>query len=71
MYGRFQSMKSTWRFVLKIVGASLALAGIICLVIGFWESLESGGERVVEKVRGKCRRYCPEFDDYDDDLLYE
>ena len=33
-------MKSTWRFVLKIVGASLALAGIICLFIGFWESLE-------------------------------
>ncbi|MCI8419526.1 MAG: hypothetical protein HFF79_03335 [Oscillospiraceae bacterium] len=64
-------MKSTWRFVVKIVGVSLALAGVICLFIGFWESLEDGGERIVEKVRGKCRRYCPEFDDYDDDLLYE
>ena len=64
-------MKSTWRFVLKIVGVSLALAGIICLLVGCWESLEDGGERMMEKVRGMCRRYCPYFDDYDDDLLYE
>lgn len=34
-------MKSTWRFVLKIVGVSLALAGIICLLVGCWESLEA------------------------------
>ncbi len=27
------------RFVLKIVGASLTLAGGICLVIGFWDKL--------------------------------
>lgn len=64
-------MKSTWRFVMKIVGLSLMMAGVVCLVIGFWESLEDGGSQIVEKVRGKCRRYCPEFDDYDDDLLYE
>ena len=59
------------RFVLKIVGVSLALAGIICLLVSCWESLEAGGERMMEKMRGKCRRYCPEVDDYDDDLLYE
>ena len=35
-------MKSTWRFVLKIVGVSLALAGIICLLVGCWESLMAG-----------------------------
>lgn len=29
------------RFVLKIVGASLTLAGAICLLIGFWDSLFS------------------------------
>ena len=28
------TMKSTWRFVMKIIGLSLALAGVICLVIG-------------------------------------
>ena len=27
------------RFVLKIVGASLTLAGGICLIIGFWDKL--------------------------------
>ena len=29
----------TARFVLKIVGASLVLAGPICLIIGFWDKL--------------------------------
>ena len=32
-------MKSTWRFVLKIIGLSLALAGVVCMVIGFWDKL--------------------------------
>lgn len=27
----------TARFVLKIVGASLTLAGSVCLIIGFWD----------------------------------
>ena len=29
----------TARFVLKIVGASLAFAGSVCLIIGFWDNL--------------------------------
>ncbi len=29
----------TARFVLKIVGASLMLAGCVCLIIGFWDKL--------------------------------
>lgn len=29
----------TARFVLKIVGASLAFAGAVCLVIGYWDKL--------------------------------
>lgn len=32
----------TARFVLKIVGASLALAGVVCLIIGFWDKLYAG-----------------------------
>ena len=32
----------TARFVLKIVGASLALAGAVCLIIGFWDKLYAG-----------------------------
>lgn len=29
----------TARFVMKIVGASLALAGAVCLIIGFWDRI--------------------------------
>lgn len=61
-------MKSTWRFVMKIVGLSLALAGLICLVIGFWDKLAEDAAAVADKFSGK---HCPEFDDYDDDLLCE
>ena len=58
---------STWRFVLKIVGLSLAAAGLICLVVGFWDKL---AEQAVA-VKGKlCKGGCSEFDDYNDDLLW-
>ena len=59
---------STWRFVMKIVGLSLCLAGLICLVIGFWDKLAEDASAVAGKLGGKR---CPEFDDYDDDLLCE
>ena len=61
-------MKSTWRFVMKIVGLSLALVGVVCLVIGFWDKLAEDAAAVAGKLSSKRRR-CPEFDDYDDDLL--
>ncbi|MBD5160872.1 MAG: hypothetical protein HDT14_02400 [Oscillibacter sp.] len=62
---------STWRFVLKIVGASLAAAGLICLLIGFWDKLTAHTAAVKGKLSGKCFCRCSEFDDYDDDLLCE
>ena len=62
---------STWRFVLKIVGASLALAGVICLVIGYWDKLMAGGAAVGKAVASKRGCRCSEFDDYDDAQLYE
>ncbi len=55
-------MKSTWRFVVKIVGASLALAGVICLLVGYWSELASCCRK---------RRKCGEYADYDDDGLFE
>lgn len=61
-------MKSTWRFVLKIIGLSLALAGAVCLVIGFWDKLAEDAVAAKEALCRK-RRCFPEFDDYDDDLL--
>ena len=60
---------STWRFVLKIVGLSLAAAGLICLIIGCWDKLAEDAVTIKDKLSSKgC---CPEFDDYDDDLLCE
>ena len=56
---------STWRFVLKIVGAALAVAGAICLVIAFWDKLSA----CAHSVCAKCRK--SESCDYEDELLYE
>ncbi|HIR19320.1 MAG TPA: hypothetical protein IAB33_03425 [Candidatus Pelethomonas intestinigallinarum] len=64
-------MKLTWRCVLKIVGLALALAGLICLLAGYWDKLLAGGCACKEALSKKCRGGCAEFDDYDDDLLYE
>lgn len=66
--GRTMKNTSTWRFVMKIVGLSLVLAGMICVVIGCWDQLTDGVSTVAGKIRS---RRCPEFDDYDDDLLCE
>lgn len=61
--------QSMWRFVVQIVGASLALAGVICLLIAHWDRLTAG----LRAFFAKCAdiRSCPEFDDYADELLYE
>lgn len=61
--------QSTWRFVLKIIGASLAAAGAICLVVGYWDRMLASFCALGEK----CRRggEAPETDDYADELLYE
>ena len=64
-------MKLTWRCVLKIVGLALALAGLICLLAGYWDKLLAGGCACKEALSKKCRGGCAAFDDYDDDLLYE
>lgn len=29
----------TARFVLKIVGAALTFAGVVCMIVGFWDKL--------------------------------
>ena len=47
------------------------LAGLICLLAGYWDKLLAGGCACREALSKKCRGGCAEFDDYDDDLLYE
>ena len=46
------------RFVLKIVGASLTLAGFVCLVIGYWDKLTAPHHCCLGKKRPS------EYDDY-------
>lgn len=60
---------STWRFVLKIVGASLAFAGGVCLVVACWDKLVGGCCAVKTALRGRGKY--SEFSDYEDELLYE
>ena len=48
-------MKLTWRCVLKIVGLALALAGLICLLAGYWDKLLAGGCVCKEALSKKCR----------------
>ena len=60
---------STWRFVLMIVGASLAFAGAVCLVVACWDKLMNCGCAVKNAVTGKSKY--SEFSDYEDELLYE
>lgn len=61
--------QSVWRFVVQIVGASLALAGLICILIAHWDKLTAGLRRFFVKCMDICS--CPELDDYADELLYE
>ena len=51
----------------------LAFAGMVCLLIAYWDKLAAGACSVKQSVAAKCKRRgkCSEFDDYDDELLYE
>lgn len=59
------------RFVLKIVGASLAVAGFVCLIIGYWDRLthcfSSCGDKAVKVVDSARKKPRPaEYDDFAD-----
>ena len=64
-----KKIESTWRFVMKIVGASLAVAGFVCLVIAYWDKLTACVNSIGARCKSKCE--CSEYEDYADDLLYE
>lgn len=63
-----KNSSSMWRFVLKIVGLSLMAAGLICLLVGFGDKLAEDVSCLKNKL---CKGSCSEFDDYDDDLMFE
>ena len=56
------------RFVLKIVGLSLALAAAICCVVAYWDKITSAVCGLKDKVADKGAGCChpSEFDDYAD-----
>ena len=60
-------MNKTARMVMKIIGASLAFAAVVCLLIGGWHDLSVGCSGMKKRVASK---FGNEFDDYADDELY-
>lgn len=61
-------MSKTARMVMKIVGASLALAAFVCLLIGGWQDLSVAGSGLKKRL---AKKFGTEYDDYDDEDLYE
>ena len=61
-------MNKTASMVLKIIGASLAFAAVICLLIGGWHDLSVGYSGMKKRL---ARKFGPEYDDYADEELYE
>ena len=60
-------MNKTAQMVLKIIGASLAFAAVICLLIGGWNDLAVAGRGLKARL---CKKSA-EYDDYNDAELYE
>ena len=61
-------MNKTASMVLKIIGASLAFAAVICLLIGGWHDLSVGYSGMKTRL---ARRVGSAYDDYADEELYE
>ena len=61
-------MNKTASMVLKIIGASLAFAAVVCLLIGGWHDLAVGCKGVKKRL---TRKFGSEYDDYADEELYE
>jgi len=60
-------MSKTAQMVMKIVGASLAFAAFVCLLIGGWHDLSVAGCGMKKRL---AKRFGTEYDDYDDAELY-
>ena len=60
-------MSKTASMVMKIIGASLAFAAFVCLLIGGWHDLSVGCAGVKKRLTQKVGS---EYDDYADEKLY-
>ena len=54
--------------VMKIIGASLAFAAVVCLIIGGWHDLSVCCSGLKNRV---CKKCGSEYDDYADEELYD
>lgn len=61
-------MSKTASMVMKIIGASLAFAAAVCLIIGGWHDLTVGFCGIKNRL---SRKYGSEYDDYADEELYQ
>lgn len=59
-------MNNTARMVMKIIGASLAFAAVVCLLIGGWHDISVGCAGLKNRMNKKV-----EFEDYADEELYD
>ena len=64
-------MNKTASLVMKIIGASLALAAMVCLIIGCWTELNAGFACVAGRMKGKGKVAHVEAADYADEELFE
>ena len=60
-------MSKTARMVMKIIGASLAFAAVVCLIIGGWHDMKVGFCGAKTRLKQK---FGSEYDDYADEELY-
>ena len=61
-------MNRTASLVMKIIGASLAFAAVVCLIIGGWSDIRTGISGMKSRVSQKLSH--AEAADYADEELY-
>ena len=61
-------MSKTASMVMKIIGASLAFAAFICLLIGGWHDLSVGCCGLKKRF---SQKFSSEYDEYADEELYD
>ncbi len=61
-------MSKTASMVMKIIGASLAFAAFVCLLIGGWHDLSVGCAGAKRRL---TQKFGSEYDDYADEDLYD
>ena len=61
-------MDKTAKMILKIIGISMALAAVVCLLIGGWHDICVGLEGLKSRF---TRQDSSEYDDYADEELFD